>query len=381
MIIIKELIETLERKINNKRYENYSQIKLLIESIVEKLEILVKLDKQEENFKVEKYFENVLSDLSIIEEGSFNLIESSVEKGFNFRYLLYIPETIENNVLLMEGNNSRDEDKGVSALFDKSYIVPALKSSKLIEFFHFLKAPCMIPLLPRHSISLRDEIYKESYARQLSRNSVVNDSKESLYRLDLQILNAIEDAKKIVKKKTNIDLYEKTFLYGFSTSGNLAMRLAFLHPDKFCGVCAGGINAVAPVPISIRNNTNLIYPIGTYDYEKITGKTFPEKEYKELPKLYFMGDSEPEEQYNTILYSSLYDPYVKEAYCTGLARGMYERASLINQIYKENGYTDLNENIINILPNTGHNPEPMKEEIQEFALQVITSQKKSVNHL
>ena len=354
-----------------KGINNYSDTEIFLEVLINELNLLVENDKNHGTIKLEKFFSEVLSDLSEFQRGSLKLVNPSEKKGFAFQYLLYIPETINHKVLLMEGNNGLQEtDICNGELIDKSYVSTALRYSHLIDFFDFLKAPCFIPLIPGHvSKKTGDLNYKESFARQLSRNSVINDEHSPIHRLDLQILNAMEDAKNLVSETTTVILNDRVFLYGFSTSGNLASRLAFLHPEKFCGVCAGGINAAIPVPIKKYNNTNLIYPVGTFDYEEITGRKFPTETYRDLPKLYFMGENENPNEYNTVIMDSLHDPEVQVAFVNSLGEDMIERAYLINDIYRKTGFSI--EDIIKVLPKESHNPYPMLNELQRFAKTTI----------
>lgn len=345
--------------------------KVLLEIITDKIELLIDDGTEEAMKKIDDLFDVFLNDLSEYGAGALKLINPSKDKGFNFQYLLYIPKTIENKTLFIEGNSGDMDIISYGDMVDKNYIIKALKCSQLIQFFSFLNVPCFIPLLPTNDTSKYsgDSDYHERYPRQLSRNSVVNYKDNPLYRTDLQLLKAIEDAKKIIYNEFQIQLNAKSFLYGFSTSGNLAIRLAFLHPEHFCGVCAGGMNAVVPVPIAKRNNVDLIYPVGTYDYSKIMGREFPATIYRELPKLYYIGDHESAEGYNTAVMPILHDKEVRDAFVDGLAKEMYERATIINIIYKKEGFAK--DDVIKVIANMGHNPFPMKDEIQKFAKQII----------
>lgn len=367
---------------NSKEYNNYTEIELLLKLVTDKLEITTDYDKTNGTTKTEDFFNHVLSDLSKLGFGTFQLVEPSLNQ-FNFQYLLYIPQRIDHNILLMEGNNGPNIfEEG--QMINKKYIPTALRCSKMIEFFSFLNCPCFLPLLPSEDskIDEKDKNYSEKFPRQLSRNSVVNDEGNPIYRMDLQLLNAMEDAKAKVLAKTEIKLDDKTFLYGFSTSGNLASRLAFLHPDKFCGVCAGGINALIPVPLENYNDTNLIYPVGTYDYEVIVGKQFPEDQYRNLPKLYFIGENEPQKIYNTIFYPILHDPEVRDTFINGLGEDMFERGRLINKIYSDYGFSKQDDDIIKIVPNLEHNPYPMMETMQEFVENTMqTYENEKINKL
>lgn len=311
------------------------------------------------------FFEKVLNDLNIYNINSLNIVEGDKSKGFCFDYLLYIPTKLTNSTLIIEGNNSAtDNSKG--KIKDFNYVKDILPIAGSFQYFLDLDAPIFIPLIPSDNCEANfyDGTYHEKFARQLSRNTVnPSTNKDELYRMDLQILNAIDDAKNMVYNKTGVKLEEKSLLYGFSTAGNLATRLAFLHPNNFCGVIAGGINAAIPVPLKQYRNVNLIYPVGIFDYEQITGRKFDYNAYMSLPQYYFMGDSESQEDYNTVIHPRYYDLEVTNTY-TPLSLDLYERAKVINDIYKNLS----NETAkIEIFEGFGHTPLPAEKMIKEKA--------------
>lgn len=329
-----------------------------------------------------EFFDNYLNDLNNFDMNSFDLVSGSKEKGFCFDYLLYIPKKIDNNTLIIEGNNSPTNGANGEARNSK-YIREVIPIAGSFQYFLDLNAPIFIPLIPndKENIDTSSLNYHERFARQLSRNCVnpsidsnpvINSSDDYLYRIDLQILNAIADAKSIVYNKTGIDLEEKSLLYGFSTSGNLAVRLAFLHPNEFCGVIAGGINSLIPVPLDRHDNTNLIYPIGTYDYEMITGRKFSYDDYVSLNQYYFMGSNENATDYNIVVNRKYHDVDVENS-CKGLSLNLYERANIINDIYKQLGVTSSR---IDIYEGCGHNPSVASSKIKDLATSWISENQK-----
>lgn len=335
--------------------------------------------------KIKAFFQKILSNLQQFDINSLNLIEGEKEKGYCFDYLLYIPQNIKNNTLIVEGNNSpKNLTKG--ELKNINYISETLPILGSLQFLLDFNTPIFIPLIPNDDSTKnsKDPKFHERYARQLSRNSVnpnlennngIKSNGDYIYRTDVQILNAIEEAKRITYERTETILEDKSLLYGFSTSGNLAVRMAFLHPEKFCAVIAGGINAAIPIPFNKYNGINLIYPVGTYDYEAITGKKFDYEVYSNLKQYYFMGENEKPEIYNTVVNPKYHDTDVKKAY-SAISLDLYKRVNIINDIYRKQG---LDEDRIEIYKSFGHTPQPAVNKIREITFLALKENQKTHN--
>lgn len=333
-----------------------------------------------------KYYKTFLAsikrELQSFNIQSLDLIEGSKEKGFYFDCLLYIPSNIENNTLIIEGNNSMmNQSKGETK--SPTYLSETFELIGSFQYFLELNAPILVPLIPNVNafISSTTPGYHERYARQLSRNTVnpdistnpaITSKEDPLYRTDLQILHAKEYARQIIYQMTNTVIEKKSLLYGFSTPGNLAVRLGFLHPEEFCGIIAGGINAAIPLPIPSYRHTPLIYPVGTYDYEKITGKPFDNSVYLNLPQYYFTGEKEDQKEYNTVVMPLHHDSDVKNTYSC-LSLDLYERLDTINKIYQNLG---LKEDRIEVYQGYGHTPEPAISKIKNLAFQWVKENQK-----
>lgn len=339
--------------------------------------IFMKIKETVKNNNQQHFFDNYLNNLKNFGIDSFNLIRGNEKEGYNFDFLLYIPLNMKNNTLIVEGNNAKVNNSG-GELKNPIYISETLEILGSFQYLLDLEAPIFVPLIPNNNPNIKtgaNGVY-ERYGRQLSRNSVnpninTNNSVKSeddyIYRTDIQIINAIEKAKKVVFKKTSIVLKEKSLLYGFSTSGNLAVRLGFLHPKKFCGVIAGGINSAIPVPIEEFNSKKLIYPVGISDYKEITGENFNYEEYVKLPQFYFMGELESQDSYNTVVKPLLHDKEITKVY-EALNLDLYERCNLINSIYSN---LKITEERIKIYKGFGHTPVPAINEIKNHAKEYI----------
>ncbi len=140
-------------------------------------------------------------------------------------------------------------------------------------------ATVVVPLIP----SYRDA----PYFQQLSRECLELLPEDRNYRIDEQLVRIIDKAKKIVKEERKIDLTDKIFLNGYSSSGVFAQRFALLHPELIGAICIGGASGSIPIPIE-----KLGYPIGIADYKELTGKEFDMESYRKINFTYYVGEQE-----------------------------------------------------------------------------------------
>lgn len=187
---------------------------------------------------------------------------------YSIPYILVLPKNMRNNCMLaVEVNNLETENE--SELLENGLLTARNLTFKLKNYDN----PVLVPILP----SVEKGI---PYFQQLSREcfSVSNDN--PFYRIDLQVLNIIEDAKQRISGKIN----EKIFLNGYSSSGVFAQRFALLHPEIVDTLCVGGASGSIPVPI-----TELDYPLGITDFSEITGKDFSFDGYSKIKFRYYVG--------------------------------------------------------------------------------------------
>jgi hypothetical protein len=141
----------------------------------------------------------------------YEKIEAKPEKGFNWPYLLYIPETVKSSaVLLVEPNNSgvpsddfaHHENKALQCLDTRS------------PFSHKMGAPLLVPIFPR---------YHDLYTQALDRPTLLT-KRENLVRIDLQLMAMVDDAT-IKLAGQGIRVNKKFFMMGFSASGAIYQPL------------------------------------------------------------------------------------------------------------------------------------------------------------
>ena len=127
-----------------------------------------------------------------------------------------------------------------------------------------LEIPLLVPIFPR------PRSHDQLYTHALDRGTILTNINK-LNRLDLQLIAMIDDSKRILSK-TGIILDKKILMSGFSASGDFVDRFTLLHPEIVKAAVIGGSDNI--IPYENLNGENLPYPIGIYDYEKITGKKF-----------------------------------------------------------------------------------------------------------
>lgn len=196
------------------------------------------------------------------------------ENGINILSIVLVPEVENmNNQIVLETNNL--ETNNVEALLEQA----AQTAYKLSFLTKEYPAPIVVPIIP----SQKDELYYQ----QLSKECFEIDQEDEKYRIDNQIVNIIEKNKNELSKKHSIDIEEKVFLNGYSSSGVFAQRFSMLHPDKVDTLCVGGASGTIPIP-----TTTLSYPIGIENYDKLTGEEFNLKEYLNIKFRYYVGELE-----------------------------------------------------------------------------------------
>ncbi len=155
-------------------------------------------------------------------------------------YILVIPEGIEyGKELIVESLNL----EGTNIIENiVPHIVKQLKD--MVEVID--DAPILIPFTP-------DVKGGRPYYQQLSRECFEeseNGEYEIQYpRIDLEIINAINDAKDRVMQISGKKVAEKIFLNGYSSSGVFAQRFALIHPEIVGRALIGGASGSIPLPI------------------------------------------------------------------------------------------------------------------------------------
>jgi hypothetical protein len=111
-----------------------------------------------------------------------------------------------------------------------------------------------------------------------------------LERLDLQLIAMIDHAIEYLNKQGFNLEPSQVFLYGYSASGTFTDRFTAFHPERVRAVTSGAILGDMILPLAQYRGKDLIFPIGIYDYEAITGRRFCLERHNRVARLIHMGE-------------------------------------------------------------------------------------------
>lgn len=298
-------------------------------------------------------------------DGKILVVEDN--PGFNYGYVIYIPNTIcKDATLIVEGSNvplTKTTIEAANELVYEKAINPMLP---IYTIATQLGLPILYPLFPRY-YNGNETIYNH----MLSSNSLDKNLKEkSLERVDLQLINMIKDCKEVLLQK-GINIDDKIIIDGFSTSAKFANRFTLLHPEivKLC--IAGGISGALTLPIETINNEKLLWPVGIGNLKELNDIEVNIEEFKKVPQFYYMGLKDNN------------DPFQKEDKEIGIIEDneMEQMHKILGKNMVEerwptsmNFYKDLGINAIFKSYNTGHDPRPAQEDIKEEINNILNKQ-------
>ena len=251
-------------------------------------------------------------------------IGAAPEKGFNFPFLLKIPEQNKTQYLIVETNNTGK----VADNFAEHYASAktAIIGNAIGPWVaKQLNAPILMPVFPR------SEQDWQTYTHALDRDTLLIKS-GNLKRLDLQLLAMINEAKQLLLQHS-VPVNDKVIMTGFSASGTLANRFSVLHPDALQLVVAGGLNGILMLPLGTLKEHTLNYPLGINDIEKITGQAFAQSQWQALPQFLFMGANDTNDAAE---YDDAYSEDERQVIYSAMGRSMQpERWQFCQDVYAE----------------------------------------------
>ncbi len=234
---------------------------------------------------------------------SLHLIEADPDQGFHHDYLIYIPDSIDidNNVqLLIEPNNTGKPDDDIEVHRESAEFLVS-KSGVGHWVARDLGTPVLMPIFPRPMSDWRMYTHALDY-------ETIHAEDPSLRRLDLQLIAMMDNARDLLRRQ-GFKLREKVLMTGFSASGTFINRFVMLHPKRVDAIAAGGFNAVLMLPTNKIERHTLDFPIGTNDYEEITGRVFDLDAVNEVAQLYFMGEHDTND---AVQFDDAYNPNERE---------------------------------------------------------------------
>ena len=292
-------------------------------------------------------------------KGDLIFAEANSDQGFNFPYFLYLPEDLskKDTYLIVEPNNSGFLDDDLGRHIEKA------KRNATRDFYtgnycaSRLGYPLLVPVFPR------PKSQSHTYTHALDRD-VIMQKNNALERIDLQLIAMIRDAKDRLDAM-EIAVHDEILMTGFSASGSFVNRFTMLHPDLVKASAAGGLNGLLMLPLKKIDSLNLIYPVGVWDFENLTGKAFNVEAFKNTPQFLYMGALDDND---AIPFDDAFSEDERQLIYQVLGKEMQaERWSNCKMIY-DSLEVDAE---IKTYENTGHeNPEQVKQEIFHFFRQV-----------
>lgn len=290
--------------------------------------------KEIEKDKVEK-LENLIAKT----DGIFKIIDP-VKNLFKFPYVLYIPNNIENNTLILHGNNLAHEEGNILNIYSAIFETTIEAGYDLLS----LNQPILVPVTSNYIHPANNNMH-EFFPMQASRNVVFcKDEKNTYYKLFSQINNMIDHSRSLISKEAKSILEEKIICHGFSSSAKFVLRYSTCYPERVKLLIAGGFGNQNIIPLSelyVNNKKiDLIYPIGIKDVKEITGKEFDYKAYKEMFQFYFIGENEDSTN-DTAFNFRHTDLEIQNIYKELFGTNYQERYNQILKIFKDLDYSNI----------------------------------------
>lgn len=267
------------------------------------------------------------------------VVKKNPEKGFHNDYILFVPKGTPLNkkiFLLVEPNNTGKTSDSIEV--HKKYAIDlASVSSVGNNISTELKIPLLVPIFPRPASQ------PLIYTHALDRDVMAEKSPE-LKRLDLQLLEMINDAKTILTSM-HIQIVPKFFMNGFSASATFTNRFSFIHPEKIKALAIGGFNGKLMLPQNKINAIKLNYPIGINDFSELFGKNFDSDAYTFIPQFIYMGKLD---ENDAVQFDDAYDENERKIINDNIGRQVQERYFKCQKIYQENNITPIFKTYENI---------------------------------
>ncbi len=273
-------------------------------------------------------------------EGEIIRFPAKPEKGFYWPYFIYLPKNIDKaqkqTIVITPANTGKSTnddaqmEEWIKREIEKNYSVYSVPDG--------LGAPMLMPAFPRRK--------SEVVPHDFDRDTLLAGG--SLKRIDLQLLSMFEDARAELKK-LKVETNKKFFMAGYSSAGAFVERFVLMHPKRVLSAVSGGNVGLPTLPVKEYDGLPLIYAVGIFDLQKITGIKFNLSAYKKVPQYIYEGA----EDYNDPFpYSDIYGEAEKGIIKDALGADIRDRWAKAQEII--NG---LDANIqLHTYPDIGHRP-------------------------
>jgi hypothetical protein len=242
---------------------------------------------------------STIDDMVVEDEGTTSenksttkVIEPNSDAGFHYPYFLYKPGTRHDTELpiFVQTHNApkvstREELRSQVQERVNLYLRVARE----------LNLPGLVPAFPRVPDDGGNMIQNLSLPSigstdRLQDFATAEFSKESLTRVDQQLIQMLKDAQRRLTDD-GYTITDQIHMFGFSSSGQFASRFTFLYPQRVRSITVGGDGA-HPLPKKSLNGITLPYPLGATDYQSLTGREFDITPWRNTHKYIFVGEDD-----------------------------------------------------------------------------------------
>ena len=234
-----------------------------------------------------------MSEYELVRAENILYIPPNREKGFNFGYFLKWQCLKEGAPLRLFGESNNipfmlgDYEMAKNGAQNSLMLGGQTNNIMTNGFYNYA---LVYPVFTRPEIEIENGKKSNLDIQALTREAVLSTDKNYQHP-DRQFASMIADAKNILHER-GLETTDKICMVGFSDSANFAQRFAFLHPELVSGVFIGGMGAMPCLPVDTFKGEKIEYPLGTADYEEITGHEFDFDTYKNIPQYYMLGDQD-----------------------------------------------------------------------------------------
>jgi pimeloyl-ACP methyl ester carboxylesterase len=285
-------------------------------------------------------------------------VEARPEAGFFYAYYLFVPSELRGHarpgvmhtLLVLPNNTGKGDDDLVVHEAAAKHL--AEQSASLAST---LKTAMLVPAFPRPRTEWR------FYTHALNRNSMLTERRD-LKRFDLELISMIDDARARLRAEGLI-FDQRVFMFGFSASGAFTNRFTMIHPDRLKAAAFGSPGGWAMAPISRWKGKPLRYPIGTADFEAVTGKKLDLDSLRRVPLFRFMGSVDTND---SVVFRDSFDKEDEELIFDLFGKTLIERWPATQAIYS----ATLPAAKLKLYPGVGHSiTEEMWHDVTEFFAQ------------
>lgn len=227
-------------------------------------------------------------------------VEAKPEFGFYNPYIIYLPEVIKNNVLMVSPVNTGKVANSLNEAREHN-LLQANKMNYNIKVASDLGMPLLIPLFPRfrgyNVQSFTREVFcndisrlLESYTKATSEYSLdeieIEELKLVTYDIPEQFINIVHDAGKLLSD-LDVSVSDKFIIDGYSAASKFSNLITALYPNNVLACICGGNTGLGIIPNDNFNGNILKFSLGTADIPNFDFEAF-----SKVPQLYYIGEKD-----------------------------------------------------------------------------------------